>query len=258
MGSMRAAARPARDRRRAAGAPADRPPRRPRGDAPHAGGRRRRRPGRRGERAELDQLAGAVAAMPVLLLAEAEDPPRGSFDGDAALELELEPLDAAAVEAIAHAYGAGRASATVPVGALLEASRGLPEAVHEAAGEWAGRRRPTASRAAGRGGGRPHAAAHDGGRGRRGRGRPAAGARARRAADRARTARHLPVQGARDVRSRGRGVLLRSRAPRGRAGRAPGRRAAAGDRRRVGHRQVVRAARGPAARARAGDPAGER
>jgi WD40 repeat protein/DNA-binding SARP family transcriptional activator len=91
------------------------------------------------ERAELDQLAGAVRDLPVLLLAEAEDPPLGAVDGDGALELELEPLDAAAVEAIAHAYGAGRAGAAVPVGALLEASGGLPEAVHEAAGEWAGR-----------------------------------------------------------------------------------------------------------------------
>ena len=49
----------------------------------------------------------------------------------------------------------------------------------------------------------------------------------------------LPVQGPGDVRRRGRRVLLRARAARRRAGRAPGRRTAARGRRPVGQRQVV-------------------
>ena len=91
------------------------------------------------EQAELERLAAAVTGLPVLLIAESERAGLGAQNGDTALELELEPLDAAAVESIARAYAAGRASAAVPVGELVEASRGLPSAVHEAAGDWARR-----------------------------------------------------------------------------------------------------------------------
>jgi WD40 repeat protein/DNA-binding SARP family transcriptional activator len=91
------------------------------------------------ERAELERLAAAVPRLPVLLLAAAEPAGFGALDGDAALELELEPLDAGAVESIARAYAAGRATTAVPVGVLLEASRGVPGAVHAAAGAWARR-----------------------------------------------------------------------------------------------------------------------
>ena len=90
------------------------------------------------ERAELEHLAGAVRGLPVLLLAEGEQA-RSRLDGDAALEIELEPLDAAAVEAIARVYAADHGDRSVPVGALFEASHGVPSAVHEAAGEWARR-----------------------------------------------------------------------------------------------------------------------
>jgi WD40 repeat protein len=90
------------------------------------------------ERAELERLAGAVPGLPVLLLAEGEDA-RSRLDGNAALEIELEPLDAAAVETIARAYATDYGSRPVPVGALLDASRGVPSAVHDAAGEWARR-----------------------------------------------------------------------------------------------------------------------
>jgi WD40 repeat protein/DNA-binding SARP family transcriptional activator len=89
-------------------------------------------------RAELEQLAGAVAGLPVLLLAEGENL-QAALDGDAALEIGLEPLDAHAVDAIARAYAADRGGATAPVDALLEASRGVPGDVHRAAAEWAGR-----------------------------------------------------------------------------------------------------------------------
>ena len=49
----------------------------------------------------------------------------------------LEPLDAAGVRAIAGFYAP--AGSDVPVETLLEASRGVPRRIHEAAGEWARR-----------------------------------------------------------------------------------------------------------------------
>ena len=68
----------------------------------------------------------------------------------------------------------------------------------------------------------------------------------------------LPVQGPRDVRGRRRRVLLRARAARRRAGRAPRRRAAARDRRPVGQREVVGHESRAAARARRRRAAGQR
>ncbi|HET8950384.1 MAG TPA: BTAD domain-containing putative transcriptional regulator [Solirubrobacteraceae bacterium] len=90
-------------------------------------------------RMELEQLAGAVGDLPVLLLAEGEDLHAAQLDGDAALEIGLEPLDADAVDLIARAYAADGGGATAPVDALLETSGGVPGAVHRAAAEWAGR-----------------------------------------------------------------------------------------------------------------------
>ena len=105
--------------------------------------------------------------------------------------------------------------------------------------------------------GRPDRLAARAAAGRRGRSR---GRRRRRAADspgarapagrRHGRCRGLPVQRAGVVRHRGRRVLLRSRAPRGGDGRAPGRCAAAGGGRPVGQRQVIRPARRAPARPR--------
>ena len=77
------------------------------------------------ERAELERLAGAVHGLPVLLLAEGEA--AGSrLDDDAALEIELEPLDAAAVETIARGYATDDGSRPVPVGGCSRRSDGVP------------------------------------------------------------------------------------------------------------------------------------
>ena len=70
--------------------------------------------------------------------------------------------------------------------------------------------------------------------------------------------RGLPVQGAGLLRGRRRGLLLRARAVRGRAGRARDGRPVPGDRRAVGQRQVLGAARRSARRARRGCAARER
>ena len=210
------------------------------------------------ERAELERLAGAVRGLPVLLLAEGEQA-RSRLDGDAALEIELEPLDAAAVEAIARAYAADHGGRSVPVGALFEASHGVPSAVHEAAGEWA--RRDAADRVS--------VAAEEAADGRsRLRTKEAEVVEGVVDLQRARERAALPVdpegpvvcpfKGLACVRARGRGLLLRARAARGGAGRAAGRRAAARDRRRVGHRQVLGPARRPASRTRGRHPAGQR
>ena len=103
-------------------------------------------------RAALDELAGGLAALPVLVLATAED--AGALaDLHADAMVTLGPLDAAGVAAVAAAVrargrrGAGRA-------ALLEASGGVPQRVHRAAAsgratEAARRLGATADRAAG-------------------------------------------------------------------------------------------------------------
>ena len=53
--------------------------------------------------------------------------------------LELEPLDAEAVRAIAARYAPGKRAGDVPAEWLLEASGGVPRRVHELASQWARR-----------------------------------------------------------------------------------------------------------------------
>ncbi|MEA2194870.1 MAG: hypothetical protein QOG42_1304, partial [Solirubrobacteraceae bacterium] len=86
--------------------------------------------------AELGELAGVLAGVPVLVLAAAQDAealagPRT----DAALHLN--PLDEDAVRAIAGGYAPGRLDGEVPADWLLDASGGIPRRVHEVAGQWA-------------------------------------------------------------------------------------------------------------------------
>ena len=152
-----------------------------------------------------------------------------------------------------------RPAATSPSTRCCATSRGVARRVHEAASEWA--RRAATERvdalagrtAAGRSEARALESELAGERR-----RAAVDARADRGAARER-AGGLPIQGPRELRPRRRRVLLRSRGARGGAGRAPGRRAAAGRRRPVRERQVVGRARRAAARAggrrAAGQPA---
>ena len=96
---------------------------------------RRRRGARRARRPSAD----AVSALPLLALVLVDDV--AALTGVARREARaLEPLDASAVRAIAAGYVRGRpGGADVPVDSLLESSGGVPERVHEAAGEWARR-----------------------------------------------------------------------------------------------------------------------
>ena len=87
---------------------------------------------------ELDKTATAAAAAPLLVLLLVDE--AGSA-ADLVPEdsLVLEPLDVAAVQAIATRYVPGRGSADVPAQQLLQASQGVPARVHELAREWARR-----------------------------------------------------------------------------------------------------------------------
>jgi WD40 repeat protein/DNA-binding SARP family transcriptional activator len=87
-------------------------------------------------RAALRELGAAIGDAPVLALATGQETaalarlaPRES--------IVLEPLDAVAVRAIAGFYAP--AGGAVPVEMLLDASRGVPRRIHEAASEWARR-----------------------------------------------------------------------------------------------------------------------
>ena len=207
----------------------------------------------------LGELVGGLAALPVLVVATTEDAgvPAG-LRADATLVLA--PLDADGVRAVVRLYAGEREDADVPVERLAEASGGVPQRLHRAAGEWARtlvvrRLTDTAGRIAAE---RPVLrAAEDDMVGQHR--RAAGGARTRRvAAGRGRGRRRLPVQGPGVLRrGRCRG-LLRARAARGRDGGAADRCAAAGDRGAVGQRQVVGAARGAARRARRRRAAGQR
>ena len=204
--------------------------------------------------AALRGLVPALGGVPVLVLAS-------GLQAAALARLEpqesvvLEPLDAGSVRAIAAFYAPADDDGAIPVEMLLATSRGVARRVHEVASEWA-RREATrrVDAVAGSHGGRSQRDAHAGGRAGRQRRRAAVGARARRPRRprprRRQGAVDLPVQGPRDVRRRRCRVLLRARAARRRVGRAPCRRAAVGDRRPVGQRQVVGHAGRAAARAR--------
>ncbi|MGH2920288.1 MAG: BTAD domain-containing putative transcriptional regulator [Solirubrobacteraceae bacterium] len=88
--------------------------------------------------ARLEELASTLTTVPVLVIAtgvEAEPLARlGSQD-----TLTLESLGARAVQEIAASYAPGVPAGEVPVQGLLEASGGVPQRVHEVAGQWAQR-----------------------------------------------------------------------------------------------------------------------
>ena len=87
-------------------------------------------------RAGLDELARALAMLPVLVLTTAED-----ADGAAGLHVDatlcLEPLDGDAVLAVAQLYAGTLEEADVPVERLVEESGGIPLRAHRVALEWA-------------------------------------------------------------------------------------------------------------------------
>ena len=84
--------------------------------------------------AEVARLVELLAALPVLVLATAEDARQaGALQADATVTLA--PLDATGVAAVARLYARG--DADVPVARLVEASGGVPQLVHRSAGEWA-------------------------------------------------------------------------------------------------------------------------
>ncbi|MET0974010.1 MAG: BTAD domain-containing putative transcriptional regulator, partial [Thermoleophilaceae bacterium] len=97
-------------------------------------------------------LAGELAALPALLVATAASAERtaaGPFDET----LLLEPLDDAAILAIAQLYIGAHNDADVPVAELAAASERIPQRAHRAAADWARaeatrRVRMTADRAA--------------------------------------------------------------------------------------------------------------
>jgi WD40 repeat protein/DNA-binding SARP family transcriptional activator len=83
-------------------------------------------------RTALDDVARVVADLPVLVLATVE------HDGLAACDrLELGPLDAVAVRAVALLYAGPNPGAEPPVEQLVGESGGVPRRVHRAAAEWA-------------------------------------------------------------------------------------------------------------------------
>jgi WD40 repeat protein/DNA-binding SARP family transcriptional activator len=86
--------------------------------------------------AALGELVGGVAALPVLVLATTDDPglPAG-LRADATIALT--PLDADGVRAVVRLYAGEREDADLPVERLAEASGGVPQRLHRAAGEWA-------------------------------------------------------------------------------------------------------------------------
>jgi WD40 repeat protein/DNA-binding SARP family transcriptional activator len=87
---------------------------------------------------ELQQLARALAGVPVLALALAEDAEALTSLGIDGV-LALEPVDVEAVRSIALRYAPGRAGEEVPADRLLDTSGGVPRRVHEVARQWARR-----------------------------------------------------------------------------------------------------------------------
>ena len=177
----------------------------------------------------LGELVDGLAALPVLVVATAEDAGLAAGLG-AEAAIVLAPLDADGVRAVVRLYAGEREDADVPVERLARGERRRAAApaprrgrvgAHAGGPPLDGHRRSHRGRAPGaaRGGGRP------GGQHRR----AAGGARARRAAGRRGRGRgRLPVQGSGLLRRRRCRGLLRARAARRRDGRAAGRRAADG------------------------------
>ena len=193
-------------------------------------------------RAALRELAPALGRLPVLVLATGQEAAAlARLEPDDALVLE--PLDARGRPGDRRLLRPGRRATRCP------SRRCWPRAA-------ASRAASTRRRASGRGARRRAASTRRAGRAAAGRSEARAleaelagsvvelqSARERAGLSRRRRRRRraggLPVQGPGDVRRRGRRVLLRARAARRRAGRAPRRRAAARGRRPVGQRQVV-------------------
>ncbi len=87
-------------------------------------------------RVALGELAGALAALPVLVLATTEDADLpAELRADATIVLA--PLDADGVRAVVRRYAGPRADTEPPVEWLVAESGGVPERVHRAASEWA-------------------------------------------------------------------------------------------------------------------------
>ena len=82
------------------------------------------------------ELRGGLAALPLLVLATAEDAGLGARL-DAAAILTLTPLDAGGVAAVARLYAGARDDIEPPVERLAEASGGIPRRVHRLASDWA-------------------------------------------------------------------------------------------------------------------------
>ena len=199
--------------------------------------------------AELARPAGALAAVPVLVLATGGTATRSRARRRRRAHARAARRRRRPRDRRRATPGAGRRGRAG--GGCSTASGGVPRRVHEVAGQWA--RREAARRVdavAGTDRRRPRRAALDGGRAGRRRRRAPGGPRAgrpRRGDEDAAVV--CPFKGLAVVRGRRRAVLLRPRAARRRARRAARRRAAARRRRTVGQRQVLRPARRPAARA---------
>ncbi len=85
----------------------------------------------------LEAASGLIdAAVPVLVLATAEDASLAAALGDEAT-LTLQPLDADGMRAVAQLYAGARDDVEVPLKRLAAASGGVPRRVHAAAREWA-------------------------------------------------------------------------------------------------------------------------
>jgi WD40 repeat protein/DNA-binding SARP family transcriptional activator len=86
--------------------------------------------------AALGEVVGALAVLPVLVVATTED--AGVTAGlRADATIVLAPLDADGVRAVVRLYAGARVDAEVPVEQLAEASGGVPHRLHRAADEWA-------------------------------------------------------------------------------------------------------------------------
>ena len=84
----------------------------------------------------LGELIAALAGLPLLVLATAENPAVGARLR-AAATLDLAPLDRDGVLAVAQLYAGGRDHTAIPLEQLAETSGGIPQRVHRVASEWA-------------------------------------------------------------------------------------------------------------------------
>ena len=88
--------------------------------------------------AKLDELSSVLSTLPALVVATGEQPEAlARLRADETLDLG--PLDAEAVRAIAGLYVSGAAGDEPPVEWLVDASDGVPHGVHELASRWARR-----------------------------------------------------------------------------------------------------------------------